>query len=135
MSYIEMKCPWVYMSSPSRSPLPPPSPPAPSRSSQITRSERLSHASNLGWWSVSPLIVYLFRWDNFFLTLTANKLEFFSRYSLVVQFYRANELFTFIFLVVHIFTEIMSYLHFSDSHFYLTAQNPELFHAQSSNIR
>ena len=56
-----MKRPWVYMSSPSRSPLPPPSPPAPSRSSQSTRSERLSHASNLGWWSVSPLIVYIFR--------------------------------------------------------------------------
>ena len=36
------------------SPLPPPSPPAPPRFSQCTRSERLSHASNLGWWSVSP---------------------------------------------------------------------------------
>ena len=56
-----MKWPGVYMSSPSRSPLPPPSPPAPSRSSQSTRSESLSHASNLGWWSVSPLIVYMFR--------------------------------------------------------------------------
>ena len=42
------------MSSPSQSPLPPPSPPDPSRSSQCTRSECLSHASNLGWWSVSP---------------------------------------------------------------------------------
>ena len=30
-------------------PLPPPSPPAPSRFSQCARSERLSHASNLGW--------------------------------------------------------------------------------------
>ena len=39
---------------PSRSPLPPPSPPAPSRFSQCTRSEYLSHASNLDWWSVSP---------------------------------------------------------------------------------
>ena len=38
---------------PIRSPLPPPSPPAPSRSSQCTRSKRLSHASNLGCWSVS----------------------------------------------------------------------------------
>ena len=35
-------------------PPPPPSPPVPSRFSQCTRSERLSHASNLGWWSVSP---------------------------------------------------------------------------------
>ena len=43
-----MKQPWVYMCSPSRSPLPLPSPPDPSRSSQCTRSERLSHASNLG---------------------------------------------------------------------------------------
>ena len=49
LSYIEMKQPWVYMCSPSRSPLPPPSPPAHSRFSHCTRSERLSHASNLGW--------------------------------------------------------------------------------------
>ena len=49
LSYIEMKQPWVYMCSPSRSPLPPPSPPDPSGSSQCTRSERLSHACNLGW--------------------------------------------------------------------------------------
>ena len=54
LSYIEMKQPWVYMCSPSRSPLPLPSPPAPSRFTQCTRSERLYHASNLGWWSVSP---------------------------------------------------------------------------------
>ena len=44
----------VYMCSPSQYPLPPPSSPVPSRFSQCTRSERLSHASNLGWWSVSP---------------------------------------------------------------------------------
>ena len=42
-------------------PLPPPSPSHPSGSSQCTRSEHLSHASNLGWCSVSPLIVYLFQ--------------------------------------------------------------------------
>ena len=46
LSYIEMKQPWVYMCSPSQSPLPPPSP---SRFPPCTRSERLSHASNLGW--------------------------------------------------------------------------------------
>ena len=39
----------------------PPSPPHPSGSSQCTSPEHLSHASNLGWWSVSPLIVYLFQ--------------------------------------------------------------------------
>ena len=48
LSYTEMKQPWVYMCSPSQSPLPPPSPPNPSRSSHCTRSECLSHASNLG---------------------------------------------------------------------------------------
>ena len=42
-------------------PLPPPSPSHPSGSSQCTSPEHLSHASNLGWWSVSPLIVYLFQ--------------------------------------------------------------------------
>ena len=30
-------------------------------SSQCTRPEHLSHVSSLGWWSVSPLIVYLFQ--------------------------------------------------------------------------
>ena len=53
-----MNQPWIYMCSPSRSPLPPPSPSQPSRSSQCTSPEHLSH---LGWWSVSPLIVYLFQ--------------------------------------------------------------------------
>ena len=56
-----MNQPWIYMYSPSWSPLPPPSPPDPSGSSQCTRPEHLSHASNLGWWSVSPEIIYMFR--------------------------------------------------------------------------
>ena len=47
--YIDMNQPWIHMCSPSRSPLPPPSPPDPSGSSQCTRSKHLSHASNLGW--------------------------------------------------------------------------------------
>ena len=42
-------------------PLPPSSPHDPSGSFQCTRSKHLSHASNLGWWSVSHLIVYLFQ--------------------------------------------------------------------------
>ena len=43
-------------------PIPPPtpSPPDPSGSSQCTSHKHLSHASNLGWWSVSPLIIYMF---------------------------------------------------------------------------
>ena len=52
---------WIYMCSPSRSPLPPPSPSHPSGSSHCTIPEHLSHASNLGWWSISPLTVYLFQ--------------------------------------------------------------------------
>ena len=55
-----MNQPWIYMCSPSRSPLPPPSPSHPSGSSQCTSPDHLSHASNLGW-SISPLIVYLFQ--------------------------------------------------------------------------
>ena len=43
------------------SPFPPPSPSHPSGSSQCTSPEHLSHASNLGRWSVSHLIVYLFQ--------------------------------------------------------------------------
>ena len=59
--YIDMNQPWIYMCSPYWSPLPPPSPSDPSGSLQCTSPEHLSHASNLGWWSVSPLIVYLFQ--------------------------------------------------------------------------
>ena len=39
----------------------PPSPSHPSGSYQCTSPEHLSHASNLGWWYVLPLIVYLFQ--------------------------------------------------------------------------
>ena len=59
LPHIDMNQPWIYMCSPSRSPLPPPSPSHPSGSSQCTSPEHLSHASNLGWLSVSPLTVYL----------------------------------------------------------------------------
>ena len=61
MPYIDMNQPWIYMCSPSQSPLPPPCPSHPSGSSQCTSPEHLSHAFNLGWWSVSPLTVYLFQ--------------------------------------------------------------------------
>ena len=53
-----MNQPWIYMCSPSRSPLPPPSPTHPTGSSQCTSPEHLSHASNLDWRSVSHLIKY-----------------------------------------------------------------------------
>ena len=44
LSYIDMNQPWSYMYPPSRSPLPSPSPPDSSGSSQCTRPEHLSHA-------------------------------------------------------------------------------------------
>ena len=59
MPYIDMNQPWIYMCSPSRFPLLPPSPSHPSGSSQCTSPEPLPHASNLGWLSVSPLLIYL----------------------------------------------------------------------------
>ena len=43
------------------SPLPPPSLPDPSGSSQGASPKHLSHASSLGWWAVSPLIIYMFQ--------------------------------------------------------------------------
>ena len=61
LSYTDMNQPWIYMYSPSRSPLLPPSPSHPSGSSQCTSPKHLSHGSNLGWQSVSPLILYLFQ--------------------------------------------------------------------------
>ena len=47
LPYIGLNQPWIYIYSPSWSPLPPPSPPDPSGSSQCTSPEQLSHASNL----------------------------------------------------------------------------------------
>ena len=80
-----MNQPWVYMYSPSRSPHPPPTPPAPSRSSHCTRSERLSHASNLGWIQLFQKdlmnfisLLYSF-WDNFIIAFGPN---IFSRFML-----------------------------------------------------
>ena len=61
LPYIDMNQPWIYMCSPSWSPIPPPSPSHPSGCFQCTSPEHPSNASNLDWWSVSPLIVYLFQ--------------------------------------------------------------------------
>ena len=65
LSYIDTNQPWIYMCSPSWSPLPLPTPSHPSGSSQCTSPEHLSHASNLGWSSVSPLIVYVLQCYSF----------------------------------------------------------------------
>ena len=56
-----MNQPWIYMCSLSWTPLPPPSPSHPSGSSRCTSHEYLSHASNLGWRSVSQLTIYMFQ--------------------------------------------------------------------------
>ena len=61
LPYIDMNQPWIYMCSPSWSPLPPPSISHPFGSSQCTSPEHLSHGSNLGWRSVSHLIIYMFQ--------------------------------------------------------------------------
>ena len=47
-----MNQPWIYMYSPSLSPLPPPSLPDPSGTSQCTRPEHLTHTSNWCFWTV-----------------------------------------------------------------------------------
>ena len=57
LPYIDMNQPWIYMYSPSWSPLPPPSLPDPSGSSQCTRPECLSHASHLGWFLLQLNII------------------------------------------------------------------------------
>ena len=59
LPYIHMNQPWVYMWSPSWTPLPPSRPSHPSGSSQCT--SILSHASNLGWQSVAHMIIYMFQ--------------------------------------------------------------------------
>ena len=63
LSHIDMNQPWSYMYSPSRSPLPPPSPPDSSGSSQCTRPEQLSHASHLGWWSEKLTFSFVCFWS------------------------------------------------------------------------
>ena len=61
LPYIDMNQPWIYTCSPSRSPLPLPSPSHPFGSSQCTSPEHLSHASNLDWRFISQLIIYMFQ--------------------------------------------------------------------------
>ena len=62
LPYIDMNQPRVYMCSPSWLPLPPPSPSHPSGHPSVPTLSTLSHASNLDWWSVSHMIIYMFQW-------------------------------------------------------------------------
>ena len=58
---IDMNPPWVYMCSPSWTPLPPPSPSHPLGLPSAPALSTLSHASNLDWQSVSHMIIYVFQ--------------------------------------------------------------------------
>ena len=61
LPYIDINPPWVYMCSPSWTPLPPPSSPHPSGSSQCTNPSTLYNASNLDWRFFSHVIIYMFQ--------------------------------------------------------------------------
>ena len=59
LPYIHTNQPWVYMCSPSWTPLPPPSPYHPSGLSQCTSPEHPT--SCLDWQSISHMIIYVFQ--------------------------------------------------------------------------
>ena len=61
LPYIHMNQPWVYMCPPSQNPLPPPSPSHPSGLSSAPALSALFHALNLGWSSVSHMVIYMFQ--------------------------------------------------------------------------
>ena len=61
LPYIDMNLPWVNMCSPSWNSLPPPSLYYPSGHPSAPALSTLSHASNLDWWSVSHMIIYMFQ--------------------------------------------------------------------------
>ena len=56
-----MNQPWVYMCSLSWTPLPSPSPSHTSGSSHAPALSTLPHASNLDWWSISHMLIYMFQ--------------------------------------------------------------------------
>ena len=61
LPYIDMNQPWIYMCSPSLIPLPPPSPSLHQGHPSAPALNTLSHASNLDWWSISRMIIYMFQ--------------------------------------------------------------------------
>ena len=61
LPYIDMNLPWVYMSSPSWSPLLPPSPSHRSGSSSAPAPRTLYHALNLDWRFISHVTIYMFQ--------------------------------------------------------------------------
>ena len=61
LQYIKMNPPWVYMCSPSWKPLPPPSPPHPSGSSQCTSPEHPVSCIEPDWQFISHMLLYMFQ--------------------------------------------------------------------------
>ena len=61
LPYIDLNLPWVYLCSPSWTPLPPPSPSHPSGSSSAPTLSILYYALNLDWRLVSHMIIYMFQ--------------------------------------------------------------------------
>ena len=59
LAYIDMNHPWVYMCSPSWTPLPPLSPSHPSGSSHCTSPEPPVSYIDLDWGSVTHMIIYM----------------------------------------------------------------------------
>ena len=61
LPHSHMNQPRVYMCSPSWTPLPPPSHPIPQGHPSAPALSTLPHASNLDWWSISHMIIYMFQ--------------------------------------------------------------------------
>ena len=61
LPYIDVNSPWVFMCSPSWTPLPPPSPSHLSGSSLCTSAQHPVSRINLGWRFVSHMIIYMFQ--------------------------------------------------------------------------
>ena len=59
LPYIDMNPPWVYMCSPSWNPSHFPTHPIPQGHPSAPALSTLSHASNLDWWSISHMVIYM----------------------------------------------------------------------------
>ena len=58
--YIDMNQPWVYMCPPPEPPSPLPPHPIPQGHPSAPALSTLPHASNLDWWSISHMIIYMY---------------------------------------------------------------------------
>ena len=65
LPYIDLNPPWVYMCSPSWTPLPPPSPSHPTGHPSAPAPSTLYHALNLDWRFISHMIIHMFQCHSF----------------------------------------------------------------------